>query len=78
MKAEVREALGEVAYEASKPMIEEMGLTRRNWQQADAYVREMYCIEAEEVVRQLAAMIGVPILQLLLSEDDVKSILEQV
>jgi hypothetical protein len=74
MKAEVRQLLGKAAYEGT---LKYLGETGRRWDILGKEVQEAYCIEAEEVVRQLAAMIGVPILQLLLSEDDVKSILEQ-
>lgn len=74
MKAEVRQLLGKAAYEGTLKYLGEPG---RRWDILGKEVQEAYCIEAEEVVRQLAAMIGVPILQLLLSEDDVKSILEQ-
>lgn len=74
MKAEVRQILGKAAYEGTLQYIGEPG---RHWDILGQEVQEAYCSEAEEVVRHLVAMIGVPIVQLLLSEDDVKSILEQ-
>jgi len=75
MNPEVRQILGKAAYEGCLKYLGEPG---RHWDILGKEVQEAYCSEAEAVVRHLATLKGVPMLQLLLSEDDVKRLLEQL
>lgn len=70
MKAEIREMLGKAAYEAVP------GETLE-WDQLFEESREMYRIEAEAAVKKLAEVL-VPVLNVILSEEDVKRLLEQL
>lgn len=74
MKAEVRQILGKAAYEGT---LQYIGEPARHWDILGEQVQEAYCIEAEFVVKKLAEML-VPIVQLLITEEDVKSLLEQL
>jgi uncharacterized protein (DUF2126 family) len=80
MKEQVRESLGKAAYEAEVRWVKDGTPLSQllSWEQLTPDAQELRKSQAEAVVRHLAAMIGVPMLQLLLSEDDVKSILEQL
>ncbi len=80
MTGELREALGKAAFEIweregkDSPGWEDMP----KWEDMPDEGKVYFYDIAESVVRHLAILIGIPILHMLLSEDDVKSLLAQL
>ena len=69
MKAEVRDILGKAAYAATNPNSVPWEELRGN------EVKELYCLEAEAVVRKLADLLVPTLITTLLTQEDMVEIL---
>jgi hypothetical protein len=69
MKAEVRDILGKAAYEATSSS------GAPSWEKQDGYLREIFCQQAEAVVKELADLLVPNLITALLTQEDMKEIL---
>ncbi len=82
MKAELREMLGKAVRDEWVIWAQEQTNPKPShlvpWSELDEANKEVDRRIGEAVARHLAALVGVPMLRILLSEDDVRSLLERL